>query len=65
MSEVPAWAAPVVGTNESALRILDAIVSRSTAGETVESLVDDYEDDGVTVEFVERVLERWTPEPWE
>lgn len=56
MGEVPGWAVPVLGPAESSLRVLDAIASRSYAGESRESVADDY---GVTVEFVDRVVAQW------
>lgn len=54
--EVPDWAVPVLGPVESSIRVLDAIASRSRAGESRESVADDY---GVTVEFVDRVVREW------
>lgn len=54
---VPDWAVPVLGPAESSLRVLDAIRSRSLAGESRESVADDY---GVSVEFVDLVRQQWT-----
>jgi hypothetical protein len=53
---VPDWALPVLGPAESSLRVLDTIVSRSTAGETVESLAEDY---ALDPRFVDTILKKW------
>jgi hypothetical protein len=53
---VPGWAVTVLGPAESSLRVLDAIAGRSSAGESRESVADDY---GVPVEFVDRVVAEW------
>lgn len=61
MREVPDWAVPVLGPAESSLRVLDAIASRSYAGESRGSVAEDY---GVPVGFVDRVIAEW-PVPYE
>lgn len=56
--QMPDWAVPVLGPAESSLRVLDAIWSRSRAGESRGSVADDY---GVPVWFVDRVTSEWDP----
>lgn len=56
MREVPDWAVGTLGPAESSLRVLDAIRSRSLAGESRESVADDY---AVDPGFVDTVNQKW------